>query len=137
MRCRDDLRLMFHAKAMTMISEQHRLYSRSQVRSQHFFEAAGVVAELRASLERTYGQVLDMRGAVQAVDGDVVQASATVQARDKPLMTHASEAGRASQAHLECKLGLVRSPQREPSAKATTPADAAVLKPSVLLRRCL
>lgn len=54
-----------------------------QVRSQHFFEAAGVVAELRASLERTYGQVLDMRGAVQAVDGDVVQASATVQVRDR------------------------------------------------------
>jgi hypothetical protein len=49
------------------------------VRSEHFFEAAGVVAELRASLARTHGQVLDMRAAVRAVDGDVVQAAATVQ----------------------------------------------------------
>ena len=50
-----------------------------QVRSQHFFEAASVVAELRASLARTYEQVLDMRGAVRAVDRDVVQAADTVQ----------------------------------------------------------
>ena len=52
-----------------------------QVRSEHFFEAAGVVAELRASLARTHGQVLDMRAAVRAVDRDVVQAAATVQVR--------------------------------------------------------
>ena len=61
--------------SVTRAACDNELPCAAQVRSQHFFEAAGVVAELRASLARTYEQVLDMRAAVRAVDRDVVQAA--------------------------------------------------------------
>ena len=54
------------------------------VRSDNFFEAAGVVADLRSSLGRTYQQVLQLRAGVAAVDADVVLASDTVQVRLEP-----------------------------------------------------
>ena len=49
------------------------------VRSDNFFEAASVVEDLRASLMRTYQQVVQLRAVIAAVNMDVVLASKTVQ----------------------------------------------------------
>lgn len=55
------------------------------VRSDNFFEAASVVADLRASLLRTYQQVVGLRSTVAAVDADVVHAADTVQVTPCPI----------------------------------------------------
>ena len=56
------------------------------VRSDNFFEAASVVADLRASLLRTYQQVVGLRSTVAAVDADVVHAADTVQVTPCPII---------------------------------------------------
>ena len=68
------------------------------VRSDNFFEAASVVADLRVSLSRTYQQVVGLRATIAAVNADVVRASDAVQVWRVPLLYTCPPASPNSQA---------------------------------------
>ena len=76
------------------------------VRSDNFFEAASVVADLRACLLRTYQQVVGLRSTVAAVDADVVHAADTVQVTPCPIIVGKGSQNAGAQARRTARVLL-------------------------------